>query len=310
MPKVSIGLPVRNGERYLQASLEAICAQTFSDFDVLISDNASTDRTREIAEAMCSSDRRFSYQRQDQNLGAAGNFNYVFLHTRGEYFRWASHDDLVRPNYLSACLSALETGSKQSVLAYPQTIIIDADGKELECYSMATRKGRLTPSARLGALIGPGDDRRSLIHMCYPVFGLIRRSALEGTSLIANMPRSDNLLLVQLALKGPFIEVNEDLFLRRKHDEGSVVAAERAGGQGPKIERILAAWYDPKRGERFPATVTRLGLGYLRAVLRTPMSADEKIKALRIVAGWIARHGRVIGGEIKIVMREQLGVAA
>jgi hypothetical protein len=123
------------------------------------------------------------------------------------------------------------------------------------------------------------------------------------------MPRSDVLLLVQLALKGPFIEVNQDLFLRRQHEESSVAAAEKAG-RGVQVERLLAAWYDPARGKRFPATVTRLGLGYLRAVAHTPMSIKEKIRALRIIAGWIGRHGRVIGGEIKIVIREQFGFLA
>lgn len=308
-PKVSIGLPVRNGELFLTGALEAIRAQTFSDFDVLISDNDSSDRTREIAEAMCRQDPRFRYHRQNSNIGGSGNFNYVFHNTDGEYFRWAAHDDLIRPGCLAACLAALEAGPPGAVLAYPLTTIIDEEGRELEQYREAPRMSGTTPSARLEALLRPPLIGKSLLDLCLPVFGLVRRSALADTSLIANMPRSDTVLLVQLALKGGFIEVEQDLFLRRQHDNSSVAEAEKAT-DGLERERLLAAWYDPTRGKRFPATVTRLGLGYLQAVRRAPIPLDEKIRALRVVAGWIAGNGQIIGGEIKIVIREQFGVSA
>lgn len=308
-PQVSIGLPVRNGERYLAGALEAIRKQTFSDFDVLISDNASSDRTREIAEAMCNRDSRFRYHRQTSNVGGSANFKYVFHNTGGEYFRWAAHDDLIRPDCLAACVAALEAGPPEAVLAYPRTTIIDEEGREVEQYRAAPRFVGTTPSARLAELLQPAENVKSLLDMCLPMFGVVRRTALKDTSLIANMPRSDTLLLVQLALKGPFIEVDQDLFLRRAHDESSVVTAEKAR-DGLQRERLIAAWYDPTRGRRFPATVTRLGLGYLHAVGRAPVPLDEKIKALGVVAGWIARNGRIIGGEIKIVIREQFGELA
>jgi hypothetical protein len=307
-PKVAIGVPVRNGEKYLAAALNSIRSQTFKDFEVLISDNASTDRTREISESFCQSDSRFSYRCQQQNLGAAGNFNYVFHHTSAPFFKWAAYDDLMRPVHIEACLQALESGSTNSVLAYPQTVRIDPAGAEMGAYHRPQRRGGESPSGRLRELIGPGEHQETVLHMCFPIFGLIRRSALEKTSLIANMPRSDNLLLVELALLGVFIDVEDELFLRREHDEGSVIAAEKAA-HGADIERHLAQWFDPRSGKRFPATVSRLGLGYLRAVLRTPMPPEEKIKCMRIVAGWMARHGRIIGGEAKIAVKERLGVS-
>ena len=185
---------------------------------------------------------------------------------------------------------------------------IDEAGTKLGSYHRPVRQGGESPSARLAALIGPGDPQETLLHMCFPGLGLIRRSALQNTSLIANMPRSDNLLLVELALLGGFVELQDGLYLRREHDEGSVIAAEKAA-QGADLERHLAHWFDPRKGKKFPATVTRLGLGYLRAVLRTPMSAEEKARCLSLVAGWIARHGRIIGGEAKIVIKEHLGVS-
>ncbi len=304
MPKVSIGLPVRNGEKYLGAALEAIQNQTFTDFEVLISDNASSDSTPDIAAELCGRDPRFSYHRQQENLGASGNFNYVFQQTSAPLFRWAAYDDLIRPNYLSACVAALDA-APGAVLVFPQTTMIDTEGRELAKYQGGTRDRGSGPSERLDALIGPGDPRTSLLHMCFPVFGLIRRNALQRTGLIANIPRSDTLLLVELALQGPFVELADALFLRREHPDGSVISAEKAA-RGPELERLLAAWFDPSSGHRFPATVTKLGLGFLRAVARTPMPATERLRCMRVAAGWIARNTRIIGGEMKIVVRERL----
>ena len=306
MPRVSIGMPVKNGGNYLAGALEAIRSQTYQDFEVLISDNASSDNTAEIAEGFCKEDDRFSLHRQPKDVGAAANFNYVFHETSGELFRWGAHDDLIRPDYLSTCVAALDS-SKESVLAHPNTVAIDANGQEIGVYRGVTRHPTShKASDRLAALIGPGPVEESIIHMCFPVFGLIRREALDGTSLIANQPRSDMLLLVELALKGPFLMLEDELFLRREHQDGSVIAAENAAADFQERERLLAAWFDPTRGDRFPATVTRLGLGYARAVFRTPMSLSEKLKTIRVLAGWTRRRGRTIAGEIKIVLRERL----
>lgn len=307
MAQISIGVPVYNGERYLAEALASIAAQEFDDFEVLVSDNASTDGTAGIAQEFCRRDRRFRYHRQDRNIGAAGNFNFTFHHTTGRYFRWAAHDDMIAPGYLRACHQALEQDRTGAVLAYPQTLMVDASGAPLRPYTAATRKGGQTPARRLQEMLGPGDPHASLVHMCFPVFGLIRRSALNGTGVIANMPRSDHLLLVELALRGPFLELDQPLFLRREHDAGSVIAAEKAA-KGAQVERLLAAWFDPTRGKRFPATTTRLGLGYLRAVLRTPMPARERLDCIGTVLGWMRRHWRVIGGECKIVAREAIAL--
>ena len=305
MARVAIGLPVWNGERYLAQALDSILAQDFEDFELLIADNASTDGTADIVAEYQRRDPRITAHRHAANLGAAANFNYVFHHTSADYFRWAAYDDMIAPSYLSACVAALDADDGGAVLAYPQTMMIAEDGTPLRIYDPVTRKGGATPSARLGELIGPGDHTRSILHMCFPVFGLMRRRALLGTSLIANMPRSDHLLLVELALKGRFLEIEEPLFLRREHDDGSVISAEKAA-TGTDVEKLLAAWFDPSKGGRFPATATRLGLGYLRGALRTSMPAAEWLACQRIALGWLARHWRIIGGECKIVLREKL----
>lgn len=304
-PFVSIGLPVHNGGRYLSDAIDSILAQSYRDFELLISDNASTDNTASICRDYASRDGRVRFVRQDRNLGAAANFNYVFHHTMGRYFRWAAYDDMIAACYLERTVAALEADTTGAVLAYTQTLRINSDGRELGIDDRVTRKGGDTAAERLAKMIGPGDHTASLIHMCFPVFGLVRREVLEKTSLIANMPRSDKLLLVELALHGPFLELSEPLFLRREHDEGSVIAAEAASSAG-ELERQLASWFDPQRGKWFPATNSRLGAGYFRAALGTPMPLSERLAALRVIAGWCRRNVRIIGGEMKTIILERL----
>ena len=310
MPRVSIGIPVFNGEKYLRDALDSALSQTFEDFEILISDNASTDSTPEIAAEYCARDSRVRYHRQETNLGAAANFNYVFHHTTGEFFHWSSYDDMLAPEYLEECVAALDADNGDAVLSYPQTLMIDADGNPLRVYDAVTRKGGSTPSKRLEEMIGPDERQQSHAHLCFPVFGLIRREALIGTSLIANMPRSDTLLLVELALRGAFIEVEKPLFLRREHDKGSVISAENeAKGNDVQLEKLLAAWFDPKRGNRFPATLTRLGFGYLKASLRTRMPIREWLACVSISLAWLRRHRRWLFRELKLVLKDRLRIS-
>ncbi len=92
-PPVSIGLPVFNGERDLVACLDSLLAQTFKDFELIISDNASTDRSNEICRAYASLDSRILYFRQSKNFGGLKNFRFVFERSRSEFFLWLGCDD-------------------------------------------------------------------------------------------------------------------------------------------------------------------------------------------------------------------------
>lgn len=305
MALIGIGLPVYNGENYLRDALDSILAQTFGDFEVLIADNASQDSSHDIAEEYCRRDSRIRYHRHPENIGASGNFNFAFHQTQGKYFRWAAHDDMMAPEYLEKCAAALEAASNDAVLAYPQTLLIDAAGNPMSKYVAATRKGGAAPSDRLRNLIGRGDHAQSLIHMCFPVFGLMKRSVMEKTSLIANTPRSDTLLLVEMALMGHFVEVDDVLFLRRCHDEGSVISAEKVA-KGPELERLLAAWFDPTRKGKFPATTIKLGMGYLRAAATKPKSLSQRFKSTMIVLGWMSRRKGQIVREILTLLHEKI----
>ena len=103
-PKVSIGIAVFNGENFLESALRSILAQTFEDFELIISDNASTDRTADICEQYASQDGRVLYLRQPANLGAQPNYNLLVGQARGRYFKWAAHDDMLAPTFLERCV--------------------------------------------------------------------------------------------------------------------------------------------------------------------------------------------------------------
>ncbi|MEO1543162.1 MAG: glycosyltransferase family 2 protein, partial [Pseudomonadota bacterium] len=136
-PKVTIGVPVYNGEAYLAEALDSILGQTFGDFEVIISDNASCDRTEDICRDYASRDPRITYIRQEKNAGAAPNFNLLVSLAKGKYFKWAASDDLIAPEFLASCLEALESNSNASI-AMTQTRIVDEAGRELDCQSVSS----------------------------------------------------------------------------------------------------------------------------------------------------------------------------
>ena len=107
-PKVSIGLPVYNGQHYLRQAIESIVNQTYRNFEVIICDNASTDDTPAICAEYAAREPRIRYHRQPQNIGATANFNRTFELASGPYFKWAAHDDVLEPTYLEKCVAVLE----------------------------------------------------------------------------------------------------------------------------------------------------------------------------------------------------------
>src|SRR5690348_2515296 len=137
-PRLSVGLPVYNGERYLAETLDSLIEQTFEDFELIISDNASTDGTAGICRRYEKLDSRIRYFRQPRNIGGAPNHNFVARQARGELFKWVSADDLYARDLLERCVDALND-LPHVVLAHPWTATIDGSGaaRAVE-YSLAT----------------------------------------------------------------------------------------------------------------------------------------------------------------------------
>src|SRR5215813_13707549 len=130
-PRVTIGLPVYNGERFLEQTLDSLLVQSYADFELIISDNASTDRTEEICRVYALKERRIRYSRNEANRGYAWNYNHLFALSTGEYFKWATADDVCQPNYLARCVDVLDS-DPSIVLAFPKTRFIDETGELLE----------------------------------------------------------------------------------------------------------------------------------------------------------------------------------
>ena len=124
-PRLSIGLPVYNGALLLSEAIESLLTQTFTDFEIVISDNASTDATEEIARRFADQDKRIRYYRNETNIGLAPNFNRVFaLANNPAYFKWAAHDDLYKPTFLQRCVEVLDS-EPDVVLSYTIVDVID-----------------------------------------------------------------------------------------------------------------------------------------------------------------------------------------
>lgn len=105
---VSIGMPVYNGEQSIRKALDSLLSQTYTNFELIISDNASTDNTGKICRDYANKDKRIRYVRQKENVGIVRNFPFVLNEAKGRYFMWAAHDDWWAPSFISTLKTALE----------------------------------------------------------------------------------------------------------------------------------------------------------------------------------------------------------
>lgn len=225
--KLSIGLPVNNGEKYISYAIDSILNQTFADFELIICDNASVDKTQEIC--LSYNDKRIRYHRNEKNMGAAWNYNRTEELAKGKYFKWAAHDDVLAPDFLRQCVEALDQNG-DSVLVYTKVRKIDENGCFLRYRSPSLNTSSNSTWIRFKNLV-------LVKHPCTMFFGLIRREALKNTSRHGNYNSADRVLLAHLALKGRMIEIPEPLFYWRWHAGQSIRLM--------KDRYAYALWFDP-----------------------------------------------------------------
>jgi glycosyltransferase involved in cell wall biosynthesis len=289
--RVSIGVPVFNGGRYLEDCLDSLVAQRHDDLEILISDNASTDRTAEICRVYCQRDERVRYYRQDQNIGAAANWNFLVRKATGEFFKWAAYDDVCGPDLVARSVAALQA-SPSAVLAFGRTGFIDAAGDPLQGYDVPIQWHN--HDAALDRLREQLAVPPAAIHnMCTRQFAVMRRERLLETSLIRSHPASDMVLMVELALLGGFVEIDAYLLFVRLHEGSSL----RANASAEEVAR----WYNPQSGNLYPLRWTRVLTGCVTAVLGSSLSRREKLGGLLLIARWFVSddNWRIIGGELK-----------
>lgn len=212
-PRLSIGLPVYNGEKFIKEAIDSVLAQTFEDFELIISDNASTDKTEEICRAYAAKNQRIRYYRNQKNIGCARNFNRIFELSSGEYFKWVAHDDLHAPNFLTKCIQVLDQ-DPSVILCHSKVYFIDEHGKFLQNYNIQLKTDLPKPHQRFHELLST--------HLCYQCYGVIRASALRMTPPMGSYGAADAIFLLRLGLLGRFYEIPEYLFFARSHSQQSL----------------------------------------------------------------------------------------
>jgi glycosyltransferase involved in cell wall biosynthesis len=284
VPRLTVGLPVYNGEKFLAQSLDALLGQTYEDFELLISDNTSTDETARICASYQAQDPRIRYFRQPRNIGCAPNHNFLVGQARGEFFKWASDDDLYARNLLESCVDALDK-YPDVVLAHSFTAIIDDAGSVIKTVKYSLDSAAPSAPQRFrSVLVDPGgDDDGAVIRT-----GILRQTALNGSYY-----RADRTFVAELALYGPFYQVPDWLYFRRDHPDRAARAFSTV--------RSWCANLDPRRADRLRNPVLRLYgeyiWGFISAIQRAPLTPAERRACYRHMVDWAAsrafsEHGR------------------
>jgi glycosyltransferase involved in cell wall biosynthesis len=292
MVLVSIGVPVYNGEKYLAETLDSLLAQTIEDFEIVISDNASTDRTSEICRLYQEKDPRVRYFRNDQNIGLALNFNRVLELSCGPFFHGGSCDDLYEPPFLERCVDALR-GDSGVVLSHTRTRMIGDGGEPLlfdqqrDCYidSYGDVQGTCGDVMRPQPFHIAEADRPEMrfrdvlwtMGWALPLSGVIRREALLRTALYGNYYGADKVLLAELALHGRFHQIGEELYAKRIH----------RGCTNYKTTRERAE-YQCKEPSGIPQV--KMLQDYARMTLAGDMSVRQRLHCMVTILGMAQRR--------------------
>jgi glycosyltransferase involved in cell wall biosynthesis len=284
-PKVSIGMPVFNGEKYVKEALDSILSQTFHNFELIISDNASTDSTQQICLDYAAKDDRVHYYRNEQNLGGPNNYNRVFNLSSGEYFKWAAYDDVLAPDFLRKCINVLD--NDPSVIGcYCKTGRIDQDGNFLGYYNTGLLKKTDSPK--------PHERFRDLIGLYYtttPFHGVYRRRLFAQSQLHGSYVGADRNLVAELSLMGRIFEIPECLFFWREHPESYTSIFYGSIREDTLVRlRTESAWWSKEGGTYFPHW--KNCVEYFRSVNRIPINWSERLLCYFQILGWFAKEGR------------------
>lgn len=267
--RLSIGVPVFNGERYLAAALQSVLDGSFADFEVIISDNGSTDGTEEISRAFVAKDDRIRYLRNASNIGPNPNYNRVFRAATGTYFKWLAYDDLCGPDMLARCVEILDR-DPSIVLCSARYVEIGEDGQPVAEQPYRIDLTSSKPHVRLGQLMCTSRGHPIL-------YGVIRAETLRRTKLLAPYRGSDRALLAELTLHGRMWEIPEVLWSSRDHPARS------------NYVRTTAGFWGSPRALTVPPHLA--SSAHLARVLATaPVSREERLRSSLTLVSCLARR--------------------
>jgi glycosyltransferase involved in cell wall biosynthesis len=291
-PLASIGLPVYNGEKYLDGALRSLLSQTYSNLELIICDNASTDSTREICLRFARSDSRIRYFRNDTNIGGNNNFNLTFKYAQGKYFLGAAHDDLIAADLIAKCVEVLER-NPHVVVCCTDCLLIDELSIPQEVYHCVAGS---SPAVfdRFVQLAGH--------HYCYEASGLMRRDAIERTGLLRNYSDSDRTFLVHLGLLGEFRRIAEPLYWKRRHAEMSTRM------YPDEYERYV--WFGEKyRDKLTPPHLLQL-VHLLEAITYSPIPVSTKLRCYGHMGRWLIDRRGAFKHEMRTFWRRLIGATS
>jgi glycosyltransferase involved in cell wall biosynthesis len=288
-PLVSVGLFVYNGERFIEGALNCILNQTFTDFELIVSDNASTDRTGEIAQEYAQRDNRIRYYRAAKNMGAGWNVRRVNELATGKYFKQAAVDDLIEPDFLRRCVEILER-DPGCVLAYASTKEIDENGNLIKNYVTPMKADSSDPVSRFREML-------LVSSWCYQIFGVMRMSALRQIPPQGMYVNGDGVLLARMSLLGRFYEVPEHLFISRHHT-GQSIKTLPIRLKHPRRFRLTnryptlppPEWWDPTKIRAITFPEFNLFLEYFLSIYRAPLGRVQKFRCYCMLFAWVKIH--------------------
>jgi glycosyltransferase involved in cell wall biosynthesis len=282
---VSIGMPVYNGENYLRDAIDSILAQSYKYFELIISDNASTDNTEKICRGYARRDDRVKYHRNKRNVGGPRNYNKVFSLSSGVYFKWSAHDDVLKSNYLEKCVNML-----------------DHDPSIVLCHSMVNRIDEH------GTLTGNYDDKTlfkisswkvqerfsDLIYSrntCWAIHGVARNSYMKKTRLHGDYHFADRVFLVEMGLLGRIYEIPEHLVLRRDHPEAFTSTYYSKATLVQNYRKELTWWKGEQNRPFLMLPHWTLCNEFFKSVNRAPLKSKEKLLCYKEITKWFLNEG-------------------
>ena len=278
---VTIGLPIYNGASLCRIAIESVLAQTYPNFELLVSDNCSTDETEDVCREYARRDSRVRYSKTERNLGSARNCCRTVELARGEYFRWIAHDDWIHPDFITECLPIAEA-NPEIISVAPIIDIVDRAGIKYQSVVSYTGRAswssnRIEQYAQMMDELAYCETHSDGLFMVAYSFALHRLSLLRRTRLLMPFISSDYVLAAELALWGKLAFVNKPLgvFVRDTGTTPQFVLWNPLA-----IQHTL----DPSRMSKLDMliSVRRRHFEHVVAVLRSPLSVFEKVLAVEI----------------------------